>query len=85
MILVWHFAELDGRNVGRLARTGELGARIGNGACPIGFFRNRDLEKNGAIYGGEAGLISIDKTSGQLLEEAARMIGTDVAHLTSAF
>jgi len=32
-----------------------------------------------------AGVISIGKTSGQLLEEAARMIGTDVAHLISAF
>ena len=32
-----------------------------------------------------AGLVSIGKTSTQLLEEAARMIGTDLAHLISAF
>lgn len=32
-----------------------------------------------------AGMISIGKTSAQLLEEAARIIGTDVAHLISAF
>ncbi|HEY2344064.1 MAG TPA: hypothetical protein VGH90_13565 [Chthoniobacteraceae bacterium] len=32
-----------------------------------------------------AGVISIGKTSAQLLEEAARTIGTDVGHLISAF
>lgn len=32
-----------------------------------------------------SGVISVGKTSAQLFEEAARMIGTAVAHLISAF
>ncbi|MEO5717378.1 MAG: hypothetical protein ABIR29_02275 [Chthoniobacterales bacterium] len=32
-----------------------------------------------------SGVVSIGKTSAQLLEDAARMIGTDVAHLISAY